>query len=290
MISKIINIIRFSSYIPFLFIIFLISFYIKLLRILDFRNYSKVWEETLQKYVDSSIGKKIYINKNKFIKFYCPNTITSFRSKSFFLKEPETIQWMNKFGGNKKVFYDIGSNVGLYSIYYSKKFNSSTFSFEPSFKNLEILSRNIQLNSLSKLITIIPNAVSSKNKVSKFYQLNFTQGFSGATFDNKKVEKQMMNFLKKEFNPIEYFTLGINLDYLIKSKIFPKPDLIKIDVDGAELDVILAIKKILNKKRKLSLLIEIDNRIKKNIKVHKLIKSLGFKLQSTKGSNYIYNK
>ena len=90
MISKIINIIRFSSYIPFLLIIFLISFYIKLLRILDFRNYSKVWEETLQKYVDSSIGKKIYINKNKFIKFYCPNTITSFRSKSFFLKEPET--------------------------------------------------------------------------------------------------------------------------------------------------------------------------------------------------------
>ena len=58
MISKIINIIRFSSYIPFLLIIFLISFYIKLLRILDFRNYSKVWEETLQKYVDSSIGKK----------------------------------------------------------------------------------------------------------------------------------------------------------------------------------------------------------------------------------------
>ena len=57
-ISKIINIIRFSSYIPFLLIIFLISFYIKLLRILDFRNYSKVWEETLQKYVDSSIGKK----------------------------------------------------------------------------------------------------------------------------------------------------------------------------------------------------------------------------------------
>ena len=171
---------------------------------------------------------------------------------------------MNKFGGNKKVFYDIGSNVGLYSIYYSKKFNSSTFSFEPSFKNLEILSRNIQLNSLSKLITIIPNAVSSKNKVSKFYQLNsFTQGFSGATFDNKKVEKQMMNFLKKEFNPIEYFYFRINLDYLIKSKIFPKPDLIKIDVDGAELDVILAIKKILNKKRKLSLLIEIDNRIKK---------------------------
>ena len=53
----------------------------------------------------------------------------------------------------------------------------------------------------------------------------------------------MMNFFKKEFNPIEYFTLGINLDYLIKSKIFPKPDLIKIDVDGAELDVILAIKK-----------------------------------------------
>ena len=120
------------------------------------------------------------------------------------------------------------------------------------------------------------DSVSNKKKITK--EVHSSWNF----LDSGKKHKVHLGILKKTSLKTK------KLDQICSK--LENIDLIKIDVDGAELDVILAIKKILNKKRKLSLLIEIDNRIKKNIKVHKLIKSLGFKLQSTKGSNYIYNK
>jgi len=36
-------------------------------------------------------------------------------------------------------FIDIGGNVGLYSLYFKKKFNSKIFIFEPDANNLELL-------------------------------------------------------------------------------------------------------------------------------------------------------
>ena len=36
----------------------------------------------------------------------------------FYKKEPETLQWISEFSNNEKtIFWDIGSNIGLYSIY-----------------------------------------------------------------------------------------------------------------------------------------------------------------------------
>ena len=62
--------------------------------------------------------------------------------KRLFKKEPETISWINnfyKFKINKKIkFWDIGANIGVYSIYAGKKYkNIEIVSFEPSTSNLE---------------------------------------------------------------------------------------------------------------------------------------------------------
>ena len=34
----------------------------------------------------------------KYISFYTPTTISSYRSKLFFSKEPDTIKWLNNLG------------------------------------------------------------------------------------------------------------------------------------------------------------------------------------------------
>ena len=97
-----------------------------------------------------------------------------------------------------------------------------------------------------------------------------------------------MKFIK--FLPIKYKTLGISLDHLINHKIIKKPDLIKIDVDGNEFEVILGLKKFLQKKIKISILIEIDSRLKSSKLVHSLLKKLNFKLSHNKNDNFIYSK
>ena len=56
------------------------------------------------------------------LKFYSPNRLNIFRIKTFFSKEPETIDWINNFEENS-TFFDIGANIGLYSCYAAKKKN-----------------------------------------------------------------------------------------------------------------------------------------------------------------------
>ena len=59
---------------------------------------------------------------NKKIIFFIPTLITKWRVDSFFFKEPETLQWIDSFTNkNKIIFWDIGANIGLYSMYAAVK-------------------------------------------------------------------------------------------------------------------------------------------------------------------------
>ena len=78
-----------------------------------------------------------------------PTNLINYRIKTFHSKEPETLDWIDKFDNNS-IFWDIGANIGLYSCYASLKKDCNVFSFEPSVFNLEILSRNIFINNLEK--------------------------------------------------------------------------------------------------------------------------------------------
>ena len=71
---------------------------------MDYKNYEVFWEDQLQIKIDKKKGKKIYLDDKKYISFYTPTTISSFRSKTF-SKEPDTIKWLNNLG--KEIFYMI---------------------------------------------------------------------------------------------------------------------------------------------------------------------------------------
>ena len=46
------------------------------------------------------------------------------------------LNWIDEYGG-EGTFYDIGANVGIYSIYYAKAKTGKVISFEPSFSILD---------------------------------------------------------------------------------------------------------------------------------------------------------
>ena len=95
-----------------------------------------------------------------------------------FDKEPETIQWINNFDKTKKIiFWDIGANIGLYSIYAATKFKEiEVIAFEPSTSNTRVLSRNISLNKLTNKINIFQLALSdTPNIISEFKERNFQE-------------------------------------------------------------------------------------------------------------------
>ena len=96
-------------------------------------------------------NQKVIVN-NKSVQFFVPNSLIKWRVDTMFSKEPETLEWIDKFDKkNKIIFWDIGANIGLYSIYNSlRNKKSKTIAFEPSTSNLRTLSKNISSIRISK--------------------------------------------------------------------------------------------------------------------------------------------
>ena len=235
------------------------------------------------------VENKCYLKKNisnKKISFFTPSELIKWRVKTILDKEPETISWINEFK-ERSIFWDLGANVGLYSIYAaSKRKRIKVFSFEPSSSNLRTLSRNISINNLQNKINIVPFAL-SKNK-NKFLLLKESSFNEGGALNSFGVNYNFSG--KKFFSKNSYNTFGTSLDNLIKLKILKVPNYIKIDVDGIE-DLILAGAKnlLLNKKIK-SILIEINDKFKVQKKeILKIMKKNKFQLISKSRNEDFYS-
>ena len=66
------------------------------------------------------------------LKLFTPNWVCRFRANTFSTKEPETLEWLDE-SESDGVFFDIGANVGLYSLYYGATKKGNVYAFEPHF-------------------------------------------------------------------------------------------------------------------------------------------------------------
>lgn len=201
-------------------------------------------------------------------------------------KEPETVKWIEKCAEKKGVLYDVGANVGAYSLV-SAKCGLQTIAFEPSFRNFNQLNRNIKINRLEKLIIPINAALSSNVKLATFNFLDNETGSSKCYF-NESGEFHYQS-------PVTFTSriLVLSLDNFVENFTAPFPNYLKIDVDGAELDVMRGATNIMKKKELLSIQVEIDNKMEGSSQVINMITTAGFELDSkidfkNNISNYIF--
>ena len=159
--------------------------------------------------------------------FATPNALTKFRVRSFSSKEPETLEWIDSFP-NGSILWDIGANVGMYSIYAGKR-GCSVVCFEPSVFNLEVLARNIHLNLLTKSLSICPLPLIDASGCSAFRMTNPCSGSALSTFresygaDGRRLDETF-----------SYQTFGLSLDEFLKIFKCDPPNYVKLDVDGVE--------------------------------------------------------
>jgi len=149
----------------------------------------------------------------------------------------------NKFKSSFTII-DVGSNIGDKSLYLAKNLldenfkNFNIFSFEPTDYAFKKQLRNINLNpELKKKISSFKNYISDeKIKPSKIY--------SSWKLDSNAVSHKIhKGFLKK----VDKSTKVISLDdFIIKNKI-RNTIILKIDVDGFEMNVLKSCKKMLKK-------------------------------------------
>ncbi len=174
------------------------------------------------------------------------------------------------------MFFDVGANIGLYSLYYANKFiGSKVFSFECAPKNLKLLSLNVNINKVSDRVFIVPNPLSDKTCFGQIYEDDLSEGAPSTAFESKVQFSERV-----ETN--RFLTLGFSLDYLFEKFLLKDfPTLLKIDVDGIEDKILLGSRSILVNRALRSIYVEVDyaNHINKKI-IHLLLQENGFNLKS----------
>jgi FkbM family methyltransferase len=205
--------------------------------------------------IQNIINKKKRISHNGIdMTFFIPNTLSRYRATTFSSKEPETLNWIDSFEQNV-IVWDIGANIGIYSIYAAKAKNARVFAFEPSVFNLEFLAKNIYINGFQEKIKIFPVALSNQTDFNLFKMNNPVWGGAlsafGVDYDQSGAE----------FNTsFEYSVAGLSVDKAMEVFKIPQPKHIKIDVDGIEHLILAGAQKTLEQVN--SVLVEINEDFK----------------------------
>ncbi len=188
-----------------------------------------IGKQFYEQVINYSMNRSAEVSHNglKF-KFAIPNTLSKWRIKSFSTKEPETLEWIDTLPEGA-VLWDIGANIGLYSVYAAHKRNCRVYAFEPSVFNLELLARNIYLNKLSDRICIVPLALSDRLSISQMRMTSTEWGGALSTFG--KDFGWDGQAIKQTF---DYQLIGLSMEEAIYHLSLPVPEYIKMDVDGLE--------------------------------------------------------
>jgi FkbM family methyltransferase len=147
-------------------------------------------------------------------------------------KEPFTVDWIHRWVRPGEVLYDVGANVGAYSLIAAKKpgGGARVFAFEPGYANVSSLCANIILNDAAELITPMPFALSNADGLSVLNLRGLEPGSARHTLEDRPSDEGPALYRQ----PVVTF----RLDELIDRFALPLPNHIKLDVDGGELAVL----------------------------------------------------
>jgi FkbM family methyltransferase len=150
------------------------------------------------------------------------------------------------------IVVDVGAHIGKYSIIASKMVGSKgkVIAIEAHPDNCDILKQNITLNKLSNVIVLNCAAHSTETLV-KLYEPGQEDGFT--IYNTIMTDRPSLNTQR-------YIEVKANtLDSLLLEKGIKQVNWIKIDVEGAEFEVLRGATAILSSSIDISLLIEIHN-------------------------------
>ncbi len=196
-------------------------------------------------------------NQSVYLYYSHASDIPKWRYDTLYTKEPETLEWIDTYVNEKDIFWDVGANVGIYSIYAALSRKAKVYAFEPSFVNYYYLSANLVRNDLDEKVAAFPIALCENTNISTFNMHSLRTGHALAHFGDK-IDK--MPFYGQEKVHFRQAVMGFNIDMFVAIFSDTMPTHIKIDVDGIEPEIIKGMSKTLQNMELKSIQIEIDEK------------------------------
>jgi FkbM family methyltransferase len=146
-------------------------------------------------------------------------------------KEPWTVDWIRSDVRAGDVFYDVGANVGAYSLVAATRLSpgGTVVAFEPGYASYAHLCDNVVLNGFGDTIVPVPLALSSRTELGRFEYYKLQPGFARHAVEGPRVDDaDVREKVFKQRAPM------IRLDDARELFQLPAPSHIKLDVDGWE--------------------------------------------------------
>lgn len=177
-------------------------------------------------------GRFVFLHRGREIAFECPSEITFNRCRHLLTKEPGTIAWIDSFERDA-MFWDIGANIGTFSLYAAVFAGSRVTAFEPAAANYRALVTNVVTNRLDKQIRALPVAISDRCTVSDMHMRDSIVGTALHVFGSS------IDYTGAVFEPDHLQgAIGVPIDVLCETFGMESPAYVKIDVDGLERAVV----------------------------------------------------
>ncbi len=198
-------------------------------------------------------------------------------------KEPETVAWIEQSIRPGDVFYDIGANVGAYTLVAARFWGTQvrTVAIEPNPLNFARLIQNLQLNRCTESVIPLPVALADSTGIFPFHVQNLEAG--GALHAlGEALDHRGSPFTPAATHPM----ITCDLDALIELFRLPAPTHLKLDVDGIELGVLRGARRALREVR--SLLLEVDEHRPDGPAIRELLEESGLRLSGNHPYRYAH--
>jgi FkbM family methyltransferase len=156
------------------------------------------------------------------------------------------------------IVVDIGAHMGRYTIIGSKRVGAQgkVVAIEAHPSNFEMLNRNIKLNQLTNVIPLNYAVYSKETKI----KLYLPDEESGYTMHHSIMSNYVFTKYKDKTEDKFVEVSANTLDYFLQLEGITDVNWIKIDVEGAEFEVLKGAHNVLSNSKNISLLIEVHGK------------------------------
>lgn len=191
------------------------------------------------------------------LRFHINHPIGYFRAREFLRVEPDLVHWIDDFIDENSILYDVGANIGAYSLYAARK-GARVIAFEPFAGNYSLLNQNIQLNGMGDRISAFNLALHDTTGVNV---LNISKFAPGGAIHAVGVTRAGSSF--EEFEPVHgQSVVAFRLDDFVGMFDQPFPTHVKIDVDGNDPLVLAGMSGLFSDERLKHIAIEVNPKLR----------------------------